>query len=379
MPPEPIYFNRPRMVGKELEYIREAVASGNTSGDGRFSTACAHVLEQRLGVQRVMLTGSCTAALEIAALLCDLAPGDEVLMPSFTFPSTANAFVRAGAQPVFVDVRADTLNLDESLLDASVTPRTRAVVPVHYGGVACEMDTILDFAQARGLRVVEDAAQTIGSRYRGRGLGGLGDLGCLSFHETKNIHCGQGGALCLNREADVPRAEILRDRGTDRQRFLRGEVSHYSWVDVGSSFVLSEILCAYLYAQLEALETIAARRRQIWGWYEEALAPLAARECLRLPVIPSHCEPNHHIYFVIVGDGRTRDALVRHLQERAIHAVFHYIPLHQSPYAATLGPQPRLPVTEDLSARLLRLPLYLDLHEADVARVADAIDAFFRR
>jgi dTDP-4-amino-4,6-dideoxygalactose transaminase len=365
------------MVGKELEHIREAVASGNTSGDGRFSMACAHFLEERLGVQRVMLTGSCTAALEIAALLCDFEPGDVVLMPSFTFPSTANAFVRAGARPVFVDIRPDTLNLDETALGAAVTPRTRAVVPVHYGGVACEMDAILDFAQTRELRVIEDAAQTIGSRYRGRGLGGLGDFGCLSFHETKNVHCGQGGALCLNREADVARAEILRDRGTDRQRFLRGEVSHYSWVDVGSSFVLSEIHCAYLYAQLETLDTIARRRRRIWDWYQRDLASLAAAGRLRLPVVPPECEPNQHIFFVILEDQPTRDALVRHLQERSIHAVFHYVPLHQSPYAAKLGPQPRLPVTEDLSRRLLRLPLYLDLDEAGVARVVGAIDEFF--
>jgi dTDP-4-amino-4,6-dideoxygalactose transaminase len=374
---EPIYFNRPRMVGKELEHIREAVASGNTSGDGRFSKACAHFLEERLGVQRVMLTGSCTAALEIAALLCAFAPGDEVLMPSFTFPSTANAFVRAGARPIFVDIRPDTLNLDETALDAAVTPRTRAVVPVHYGGVSCEMDAILDFARVRELRVVEDAAQTIGSRYRGRGLGGLGDFGCLSFHETKNVHCGQGGALCLNRDADVARAEILRDRGTDRQRFLRGEVAHYSWVDVGSSFVLSEILCAYLYAQLETLDKIAGRRQRIWEWYERGLAPLAADGRLRLPIVPPECEPNHHIFFVILEDERTRDALVRHLHERAIHAVFHYMPLHRSPYAETLGPQPHLPVTEDLSGRLLRLPLYLDLDEDGVGRVVDAVDEFF--
>jgi len=375
----PIYFNKPYLVGKELDYIATAVAGGNASGDGQFSEACSQLLEARFGIRKVLLTNSCTAALEIAALLCGIEPGDEVVMPAFTFTSTANAFVRAGARPVFVDVRPDTLNLDERALERAIGPRTRAVVPVHYAGVGCAMDAIGEIAAAHGLRVVEDAAQGVGARVGGRWLGSIGDLGAYSFHETKNVHCGQGGALCLNRPDDVARAEILRDRGTDRRAYFRGEVDRYSWVDVGSSFVLSEILCAYLYAQLEALDTITETRARIWAAYARGLAPLAARGRLRLPVVPAECESNHHIFFLLLEDRRTRDALMSFLCERAIFAVFHYVPLHTAPFGRALGAPPHLPVTDDVSGRLLRLPLYHELAEREVARVVDAIEAFFRR
>jgi dTDP-4-amino-4,6-dideoxygalactose transaminase len=300
-------------------------------------------------------------------------------MPAFTFTSTANAFVRAGARPVFVDIRPDTLNLDERALEAAIGPRTRAVVPVHYAGVGCAMDVVGELAHAHGLRIVEDAAQGLGARVGGRWLGTIGDLGAFSFHETKNVHCGQGGALCLNRTADVMRAEILRDRGTDRRRYFRGEVDRYSWVDVGSSFVLSELLCAYLYAQLQAFDAIAETRARIWHAYRRGLEPLAARERLRLPVVPPDCESNHHIFHVLVADRRTRDALMSFLHERAIWAVFHYVPLHTAPFGRALGTPPHLPVTDDVSGRLLRLPLHQELTEREVTRVVDAIDAFFRR
>lgn len=375
--PPPIPFNRPHLVGRELEYIAAAVAHGNTAGDGRFSRDCCRLLAERFGMEHVLLTTSCTAALEMAALLCELATGDEVVLPSFTYVSTANAFVRAGGRPVFVDVRPDTLNVDPDAVEAAIGPRTRAIVAVHYGGVACEMDRLGALARARGLRLIEDAAHGIGASLRGRALGTIGDVGCLSFHETKNVHCGQGGALVLNRAEDVARGEFLRDRGTNRQQLFRGEVERYTWVDVGSAYALNEMLAAYLYAQLEAIDALAAVRARAWAWYRDALAPLAARGLVQLPVVPVDCEPNHHIFHVLVADGATRDRLVRYLHEREVYAVIHYVPLHTSPFARSFGPAPVLPVTEDVSARLLRLPLYHDLGEADVARVVGTIDAFF--
>ena len=314
----------------------------------------------------------------MAALLCDVRAGDEVVMPAFTYVSTANAFVRAGARPVFVDILPDTLNVDPDAVAAALTARTRAIVAVHYGGVACDMDRLGTLARARGLRLVEDAAHGVGATFRGRALGTIGDLGCLSFHETKNVHCGQGGALCLNRAEDVARAEFLRDRGTDRQRFFRGEVDRYTWVDVGSAYVMNEILAAFLCAQLEAFDALAAVRARAWAWYRAALAPLAERGLVRLPSVPPDRGSNHHIFHAIVADQATRDALVRFLQERAIHAVIHYVPLHTSPFARAFGPPPSLPVTEDLSGRLLRLPLYHDLTESDVARVVAGIESFFQ-
>jgi dTDP-4-amino-4,6-dideoxygalactose transaminase len=375
--PRPIPFNRPHLVGRELEYIAAAVAAGNVASDGRFSRDCCRLLAERFGMEHVLLTTSCTAALEMAALLCELAPGDEVVLPSFTYVSTANAFVRAGGRPVFVDIRPDTLNVDADAVEAAIGPRTRAIVAVHYAGVACEMDRLGTLARTRGLRLIEDAAHGIGASFRGRALGTIGDVGCLSFHETKNVHCGQGGALVLNRAEDVARGEFLRDRGTNRQQLFRGQVDRYTWVDVGSAYALSEMLAAYLYAQLEAIDALAAVRARVWGWYRDALAPLAARGLVQLPVVAPDCEPNHHIFHVLLRDGSTCDGLVRFLHEREIYAVTHYVPLHTSPFGRSFGPTPVLPVTEDVSARLLRLPLHHDLGEADVARVVTAIEAFF--
>ncbi len=375
--PAQIPFNKPHLAGNELAYIAEAVASGNASGDGGFSRKASRLLEERFGIAHVLLTPSCSAALEIATMLCDVGPGDEVVMPAFTFVSTANAVVRAGARPVFVDIRPDTLNVDEDAVEAAVTSRTRAVMAVHYGGVACDMDRIGTVAHRAGARVIEDAAHGLGARYRGRALGALGDVGCFSFHETKNVHCGQGGAVCVNRPEDLARAEILRDRGTNRSQFARGEVEKYTWVDRGSAYVLSELLAAYLYAQLEALDTIATMRARIYGWYLRDLRALAQRELVRLPVVPPDRDSNHHIFQIVLPDARARDDLMRFLQARAIHAVIHYVPLHTSPFGRSLGPAPALPVTEAVSARLLRLPLFHDLTDAEAARVAQAITDFF--
>lgn len=373
----PIPFNKPHLVGRELAYITDALDGGNAAGDGMFSERCCAILEQRLGGGKAFLTPSCTAALEIAALLCRFRPDDEVVVPAFAFPSTASAFVRAGARPVFVDIRPDTLNLDEHALEGALTARTRAIVALHYGGVACDMDRIGTLARAHDALVIEDAAHAIGASYRGRPLGSIGHLAGFSFHETKNVHCGQGGALSVNRPDDLRRAEILRDRGTNRQEFLRGAVDRYTWVDVGSAYVLSEIQAAYLCAQLEALDALTAARARAHAAYHERLRGLERRERLRLPIIPPECTSNHHIFHIMLSDGPTRDALLAFLHARSIHAVIHYVPLHTSPFGRSLGTPPALPVTDDVSARLLRLPLYHDLSETDLTRVTDAIEDFF--
>ena len=375
-----IPFNKPFFAGRELEYIAQAVAQGDVSGNGPFTRRCAEYLEERLGIHRVILTPSCTAALEMAAMLCNLGPGDEVIMPSYTFVSTASAVVRTGATPVFVDIRPDTLNLDESRIEAAISGRTRAIFPMHYAGVACEMQTILELASAHGLMVVEDAAQAVDSRYHGRALGGLGQLGAFSFHETKNFMCGEGGALCVNDPSLVERAEILRDKGTNRQRFLRGMVDKYTWVDVGSSYVPSEISSAFLYAQLEKMDAISSRRRACHQYYRTRLQPLADAGVLQLPAIPADCVDNAHLFWVAVKDQATRDALIEHLKGRGILAVFHYVPLHSSPMGLktcrVAGP---LPVTEDVASRLLRLPLYYDLTELQQQSVVEAVEDFFQR
>lgn len=371
-----IPFNRPHVVGSELAHVSKAIERGNASADGDFTEACSALLAERFGIHRVLMTTSCTAALEVAALLCELSPGDEVIMPSFTHVSTAHAFVRAGARPVFVDVRPDTLNLDEAQVAEAVGERTRAIVPVHYAGVACAMDPIAALARERGLRVVEDAAQAVHAGYRGRKLGSLGDLGAYSFHETKNVSSGQGGALCVNDPALVARAEVVRDRGTNRKSFFRGEVDRYTWVDAGSCYAQSELLCAYLLAQLQALDEIARRRAGIYGWYRELLAPLEARGRLRLPIVPGDAEPNHHLFYLLLPDRESRDGLRRHLAARGIQAVSHYEPLHASPMGRRLGPQRPLPVSEDVSRRILRLPLFNDLSRGEVAQVAEAVAGF---
>lgn len=372
-----IPFNRPHLTGRELGYIAAAVAEGNAAGDGRFSAACVELLERRLPGTKVLLTTSCTAALELAALLADLRPGDEVILPSFTFVSTANAFVRVGARPVFADVDPDTLTLDPAAVAAAIGPRTRALVPVHYGGGACDMTALSALARTHDLLVIEDAAQGIAASFGGKPLGTLGDLGCLSFHETKNVHCGQGGALLVSRPADVARAEVLRDRGTDRRRFFRGEVERYSWVDVGSGSPLSEILAAFLYAQLESLDALTRQRAAIYGWYLEGLTPLARAGHFRLPRVHPDADTNHHLLYLLLPDPATREALRAFLSARDIHSVIHYVPLHGAPFGRTFGPHAPLPVTDDVSARLLRLPLYPDLSQADVARVVDGVAAFF--
>jgi dTDP-4-amino-4,6-dideoxygalactose transaminase len=373
-----IPFNKPFIAGKELYYIAQAVTLNNLAGDGHFTQQCCRLLEQTFGIHRVLLTPSCTAALEMAAILCDLKPGDEVILPSFTFVSTASAFVREGARPVFVDIRPDTLNIDENRIEEAVTDRTRAIVPVHYAGIGCEMDRILAIARKHGLLVVEDAAQGVNSFYAGKALGSIGDLGAYSFHETKNYIAGEGGALCINRPDLVERAEIIRDKGTNRQKFFRGLVDKYTWVDVGSSYVPSEIVGAFLYGQLEMMGPISDRRREIYQFYRRHLKPLESEGLLQLPYTPEDCAANYHMFYVLVKDGPTRNALMDHLHQHGIGAVFHYVPLHSSPMGRRLGGDTReLPVTDSASARLVRLPFYYTITEEEQAEVVRQIAAYF--
>jgi len=374
-----IPFNKPFIAGKELYYIAQAVTLNNLAGDGHFTQQCCRLLERAFRIHRVLLTPSCTAALEMAAILCKLKPGDEVILPSFTFVSTASAFVREGARPVFVDIRPDTLNIDENRIEEAITERTKVIVPVHYAGVGCEMDRILAIARKYGLLVVEDAAQGVNSFYAGQALGSIGDLGAYSFHETKNYIAGEGGALCINRPDLVERAEIIRDKGTNRQKFFRGLVDKYTWVDVGSSYVPSEIVGAFLYGQLEMMGPISDRRREIYQFYRRQLKPLEAEGLLQLPYTPEDCAANYHMFYVLVKDGPTRDALMDHLHRHGIGAVFHYVPLHSSPMGRRLGGADReLPVTDSASARLVRLPFYYTITEEEQAEVVRQIATFFR-
>ncbi len=370
---EPIPFNKPFVAGKELFYIAQAVTLGNLGGDGYYTKACSKFLEERFGIHKVLLTPSCTAALEMAAMLCRLQPGDEVLMPSYTFVSTASAFVREGARPVFVDIRADTLNIDENLIEAAITPRTKAICVVHYAGVGCEMNKIMEIAKRRNLIVIEDAAQGVNGSYSGRPLGSIGDMGCYSFHETKNFICGEGGALCINNPHFVERAEIIRDKGTDRQKFFRGQVDKYTWVDVGSSFVPSELCSAFLYGQLEEMERISSQRRVVFEFYEDNLREFVSSGTLSLPVIPTTCQSNYHLFYVIARSEAKRWNILKSLKRDGINAVFHYVPLHSSPIGKELGCNSSLPITEDLSLRLLRLPLYFTLSRADQTRVVNCL------
>ena len=366
-----IPFNKPFIAGRELYYIAQAVTMGNLGGDGHFTRACSDLLESRFGIHKVLMTPSCTASLEMAAQLCGVNAGDEVIMPSYTFVSTASAFVRLGAKPVFVDIRPDTLNIDERLIEAAITSRTKAICVVHYAGVACEMDAIMDIAERYDLRVVEDAAQGVNARYKGKALGGIADLGTYSFHETKNYICGEGGALCINRPELVERAEIIRDKGTNRQKFFRGDIDKYTWVEVGSSYVPSELCSAFLMAQLEEMDRISEKRHAIYQTYVDALKPLEVAEKVRLPVIPSDCESNYHLCFVLLPTDRIRDIILQEMQKAGVHAVFHYVPLHSSPMGRKISETPRLPVTESLSARLVRLPLFHDLGIEDARKIAD--------
>jgi len=374
---ESIPFNKPAIVGRELYYISQAIQQGHSSGDGSFSRRCQRVLELALGVPRVLLTTSCTDALEMAAVLLNIAPGDDVIVPSFTFVSTVNAFVLRGATPVFVDIRPDTLNMDETQVERLVTPRTKAIVPVHYAGVGCEMGPIGEIAARHGIPIVEDNAHGLFSKYRGQNLGTFGALATQSFHETKNFTCGEGGALLVNDERYVQRAEIVREKGTDRSRFFRGEVDKYTWVDVGSSHLPSDILAAFLLAQLESRESIQSRRREIWERYYGDLEAWAGGHDVRLPVVPADCEQSFHLFYLLMPSAESRKGLIRHLKERDIHAVFHYLPLHLSPMGQRYGgSRGQCPVTESVSDRLLRLPFFFDMTEQDQDRVVEAIRAF---
>jgi dTDP-4-amino-4,6-dideoxygalactose transaminase len=375
-----IPFNRPYISGKELDYVSQAIGRGEIAADGRFSKGCTRIMQERFGIARALMMPSCTAGLEMAALLCDVQPGDEVIMPSYTFVSTANAFVRCGARPVFVDVRPDTLNLDESLVEAAITPRTKVIVPVHYAGVGCEMDELMQIAKKHRLLVVEDAAQGVHSYYKGRALGSIGDLSAYSFHDTKNYVCGEGGALTINNSALVERAEIIRDKGTNRQKFFRGEIDKYTWVDIGSSFLPAEVACAFLQAQLELLDPILERRRSIHEGYAERLKPLEDAGLLRGPRVPAHCAQNYHMFYILLRDEKSREGLAAFLRERGIQAVSHYVPLHLSPMGRKWGYEDgSLPVTEDLSARLLRLPLYFTLTPAEQDEVCQGITQYLQR
>lgn len=375
-----IPFHKPFMTGKELSYIAQAITSGQIGSDGPFTKHCGQLLEEQFGLSKVLMTPSCTAALEMAAMLCQLGPGDEVLVPSFTFVSTVNAFVRLGARPVFVDIRPDTLNLNENLLEAAITPRSKAIFPVHYAGVACAMEPLMSLAAAYHLVVVEDAAQGVNAFYKGGVLGGIGHLGAYSFHDTKNYVAGEGGALCINTPELVERAEIIRDKGTNRGQFFRGEVDKYTWVDVGSSYVPSEISCAFLAAQLEMLEVITLRRRHLYETYYHHLQPLESRGLLRLPHIPDDCVSNYHLFHILLPTMERRNGLMAYLKQHNIQAVFHYIPLHSSPMGQRFGYHASdLPVTETLSGCLLRLPLYSDLLEEEQFRVVQHVTEFVER
>ena len=355
-------FNKPNMTGRELAYIAQAHAAGHLAGDGMFSRRCNDWLEQRTGARKALLTHSCTAALEMAAMLAGIGPGDEVIMPSHTFVSTANAFVLRGGVPVFVDIRRDTLNIDESLIDAAITPRTKAIVPVHYAGVACEMDTIMGIARRHDLLVIEDAAQGEMSQYRGRPLGSIGHLAALSFHETKNIISGEGGALLINDVRFVERAEIIREKGTNRSRYFRGQVDKYSWVDVGSSYLPGEIVAAYLWAQMEEAQTITDRRLRLWAHYHRELVPHERAKRLVRPSVPVHCGHNAHMYYVLLPDLRARTSLIDRLRAAGIQCVFHYVPLHSSPAGQACGrSHGRLEVTNDLAGRVVRLLSWVGL------------------
>ncbi len=369
-----IPFNKPHLTGREHTYMAEAVANGQISGDGAFTKRCHALFKNTLGVEQALLTTSCTHALEMAAILLDIKPGDEVIVPSFTFVSTVNAFALRGAKPVFCDIRPDTLNMDESLLPGLITTRTKAIIPVHYGGVGCEMDAIMTLADRHGITVVEDNAHGLFGRYKGKHLGTFGALATQSFHETKNLHCGEGGALLINDTAYVERAEIIREKGTDRSRFFRGQVDKYTWVDLGSSYLPSDLLAAFLLAQLEGREAIQNKRRMIWEHYAAHLAEWAKRCGASLPCIPSHCSQAYHLFYLVMPSFESRQRLIAGLKKRGILSVFHYLPLHSSPMGITFGGnRGDCPVTESVSDRLVRLPFYNDLTVSDLDRIVRAI------
>ena len=372
-----IPFNRPALTGGEKKYLEQVLTGRKFSGDGEFAKKCCRWFEDNFQAKKVLLTPSCTHALELSALLIGIKAGDEVIMPSFTFSSTANAFALRGAKIVFVDIRPDTMNMDETLVEKAITAKTKALVPVHYAGVACEMDKIMSLAGKYGLYVIEDAAQGVMSKYKGRFLGTIGHLGCYSFHETKNYHCGEGGALLINNESFIERAEILREKGTNRSQFFRGEVDKYSWIDFGSSYLLSELSAAFLYAQLKQAEAINRDRLSSWHIYFRGLENLQEKGLLELPYTPGDCEQNGHIFYLKARDNEERDALIKYLKKRGIMSIFHYVPLHSSRAGKSYG---RFIGTDHFttaeSERLLRLPLYYGFKEADVNYVLDKIKEF---
>jgi len=369
-----IPFNKPPFLGSEFEYMREAIGSGHISGDGSFTKRCSAVLEGLIGAQKVLLTTSCTHALEMSALLLEIRPGDEVIFPSFTFVSTVNAFVLRGAKPVFADIRPDTLNLDETRLERLLSPKTRAVVPVHYAGVGCEMDDILGFAARHKLAVVEDNAHGLTGSYKGKPLGSFGRMATQSFHETKNFSCGEGGALVINDPEYIERAEIIREKGTNRSRFFRGMVDKYTWVDIGSSYLPSDMLAAYLYAQLEQWQAIQARRKQLWEKYDSALRDWAARSGVRQPFIPPNCQQSYHMYYLLFPTLAQRQSFIERLKERDILSVFHYLPLHLSDMGLRFGGKAGdCPVTERVSDQLVRLPFFYNLTDAEQDRVIEVV------
>jgi len=370
-----IQFNRPYMTGKEISYIAEAKFNNMLAGDGPFTKRCHQWLEQYSGSNKALLTHSCTAALEMTALLLDVQPGDEIIMPSYTFVSTANAFVLRGGVPVFIDIREDTLNLDERLIEAAITPRTRAIVPVHYAGVACEMDTIMAIAKRHKLKVVEDAAQAIMASYKGRQLGSIGDLGAYSFHETKNVISGEGGALLVNDHELALRAEIIREKGTDRSRFFRGEVDKYTWQEVGSSYLPGELVAAFLWAQLEEADRITRERLAIWQYYHDLLAPFETKGTLRRPIVPKGCQHNGHMYYVLLAPGIDRQQVLNGLRHNDINSVFHYVPLHSSPAGQRYGRvHGSMTNTNIQSDRLVRLPLWVGLTEQQQDKVVKVLE-----
>ena len=377
MPEYRIDFNKPSLIGSEFQYVQQAIEDRHISGDGYFTRQCHSLLENELGVPKALLTTSCTHALEMTALLLDLHEGDEFIVPAFTFVSTVNAFVLRGARPVFIDIRPDTLNFDESLLERLITPRTKAIVVVHYAGVGCEMDSILEIATRYGIPVVEDNAHGLFGKYRGRFLGTFGCLATQSFHETKNFTCGEGGAVLINDPELIERAEILREKGTNRSRFFRGQVDKYTWVDVGSSYLPSDILAAFLYAQLESRQQIQASRKRIWEFYDRSLQDWAAASGVRLPVVPKHCEQPYHMYYLLVPNLEYRTVLINYLKSKSILSVFHYLPLHLSEMGFKFGGKPGdCPVVERVSDQLLRLPFYNTLTEAEQSQVVEALQSF---
>ncbi len=372
-----IPFNRPQRVGRELDYINAAVESGHIGGNGEFTVRCQDWLEQELGVKKALLTTSCTAALEMAALLLDTRPGDEVIVPSFTFPSTANAFALRGAQPVFADIRPDTLNIDETQIERHITSRTKAIVLMHYAGVGCEMEAIVDLARDRSIAVVEDNAHGLFGKYKGRHLGTFGCMSAQSFHETKNFTCGEGGGLLINHDQFIARAEIIREKGTNRARFYRGEVDKYTWVDFGSSYAPSDILAAFLLAQLEARENIQSERKRVWKYYAGHLREWARRNEVQLPSAPAHVEHSYHMFFILLRTGEQRTRLIAHLEKAGVQSAFHYMPLHLSEMGRAFGgKEGDCPMSRSVSERLLRLPFYNDLTNLELEQVVAAVEKF---